>query len=234
MIDLSFPARDTVYSSTVLRELEEIGVDGLYAEAATTGLKIIFVGKGCRGYVVRGRIRGLEAAMKILRTDTVLGGLDKEAEATEMANRIGVGPRLLGRSQHVLVLEYVEGKHLGEWVEGLAVAEVDALKNVLRKCFLQARLLDELCLDHGELSDARKHVIIKPDLEPVLIDFGKARIKSKPSNVTSFFSYITFGPQSRKILQMLEVRDPPIHVSQRYKRDLDEESFDELMAALNL
>ncbi|MCS7132802.1 MAG: hypothetical protein N3F65_02855 [Nitrososphaeria archaeon] len=234
LIGLSFPAREINYSLMVLGELEEMGVDGVYSEATAAGLRIAVIGKGYRGYIVKGRMRGLDAAVKILRTDAALGGFDREAELTMMANGIGVGPKLLGSSQHALVLEYVEGKHLGKWIEELSVDEVDALKNVLRKSFLQARSLDGLGLDHGELSDARKHVIVKPDLEPVIIDFGKARIKGRPSNVTSLFNYITFGQQSGKILQMLGVREPPIHVSQRYKRDPGEKSFNELMAALNL
>ena len=234
VMELSFPAKDRDYSSTILEELEEIGIDGIYAKPAIDGLKIIFIGKGYRGIVVKGRLRGFDAAIKILRTDTAVGGLDKEAEATEMANQIGIGPKLLGYSRHVLILEYIEGKHFGKWVEELAIEKTDVLKDVLSKSLLQARSLDRLGLDHGELSDARKHIIVKPSLDPIIIDFGKARIKNRPSNVTSLFSYIAFGPQSKKILQMLRVSDPPIYASRRYKRDFDEESFSALMEALNL
>ncbi len=234
IMELAFPAKDRDYSLMILRELEEIGVDAIYVEFLADSLRIAFIGKGYRGIVIKGKTRGLDVAIKILRTNTAIRDLSKEAKATEMANSVGVGPKLLGYSRHVLVLEYVEGIGLGKWINGLAIEEVHVLKNVLRRCFLQARSLDVLGLDHGELSDARKHVIIRSNLDPVIIDFGKARIRDRPSNVTSFFSHIAFGPHSEKIMQMLGIREPPVDASRNYKRRFDEESFAELMKRLNL
>lgn len=234
LLKLSFPARKMDYSLKVLSELEEVGVDGIYVEEASTGLEIVIVGKGHRGIVVKGRMMGVEAAIKILRTDTKFAGLDREAEATAAANMVGVGPKLLGHSQNALIMEYIFGEHFGKWVDGLDIKDRDVLRRVLRRCFLQARALDILGLDHGELSDARKHVIVAPDLNSVIIDFGKARVKDRPSNVTSLFSYTVFGPNSRKIIQMLGLEDPPIYASKNYKRSFDEKSFHELMVALKL
>ena len=234
LLELSFPTRSPEYAATILRELEEIGVNGIYLVEKPSFSRLMILGKGYRGIVVRGAMRNLDVAVKILRTDSPLASLFREAEATKLANEVGVGPRLLGYSSHVLVLEFIDGVSIGDWLENLEYAEVDLLKNVLRKCFHQAKALDEIGLDHGELSDARKHIIVKRDLNPVIIDFGKSGLRKKPSNVTSLFSYLTYGPQSEKTLSMLEVSEPPINEVKEYKRRMDSESFEKLLQALNL
>ena len=43
--------------------------------------------------------------------------------------------------------------------------EYEKLRTVLRKCFEDARKLDLIGLDHGELNNLRKHVIVKPNLK---------------------------------------------------------------------
>ncbi len=236
LTELAFPSKSLEYAVLVLEELRKIGVNGLYVvrlrESVTP--EPVVLGRGYRGIVFRGRMRGRDAAIKILRTDSTLADLLLEAEATRLANRVGVGPKLLGYSPRVLVLEFVEGIAFGKWIERLETGKAGFLKKVLRKCFFQARALDEAGLDHGELSDARKHVIVKSDLTPVIIDFGKASKRRKPSNVTSLFSYITHGPGSEKILNTLGIRAPPMKEIREYKRKMDDQSFRKLLRALNI
>jgi len=233
-LSLSFPSKSVEYALMILDELEEIGVSEIYFVERAGSLAPLVLGKGYRGLVVRGRVEGRPAALKILRTDTSINGLLREAEATSLANSVAVGPRLLGSSKHVLALELIEGSSIDSWLKDLPEERAANLRIVLRRCFEDARRLDEIGLDHGELSDAKKHIIVRSNLKPVIIDFGKASRARKPGNVTSLFSYFSFGPHSRKVLGMLGVRDPPLAHVKRYKRELSRSSFRDLLRALNL
>jgi len=233
LLELSYPSRDLGYASMILEELEGCGVDGIYVEVEGGG-ELVKLGKGYRGVVFRGRMRGEDVALKVLRTDSTLRDLIEEAENTKLANSVGIGARLRASSKHVIALEYIDGVDLDTWLKGLDVGEVRSLKMVLASCFRQARALDEIGLDHGELGDARRHIILRRNLSPVIIDFGKASRRRRPSNVTSFFSYVTFGRHSSKILKMLGLSKPPIDSSRMYKLRMDEESFNKLLSSLNL
>ncbi|MCD6421618.1 MAG: serine/threonine protein kinase [Thaumarchaeota archaeon] len=233
-LSLSFPSKSMEYALMILDELEEIGVSEIYFVERAGSPAPLVLGKGYRGLVVKGRIEGRPAALKILRTDASINGLLKEAEATSLANSVAVGPKLLGYSKHVLALEFIEGSSIDSWLRDLPEEKASDLRIVLRRCFEDARRLDEIGLDHGELSDAKKHVIMRSDLKPVIIDFGKASRTRKPRNVTSLFSYLSFGPHSQKVLGMLGVRDPPLAHAKRYKRELSHSSFKDLLRAQNL
>ena len=233
LLELSYPSRELEYALMILKELCEIGVDGIYVEVERDG-ELLKLGKGYRGIVFKGRMGGEDVALKVLRTDSTLSDLFKEAENTKFANSVGIGAKLRASNKHVMVLEYIDGVDLDTWLRELEIREVQPLKKVLASCFRQARTLDEIGLDHGELSDAKRHIILRRDLSPVIIDFGKASKRRRPSNVTSLFSYVTFGRHSNKILQMLGLSRPPIESSKMYKHRMDEPSFNKLLNSLNL
>ena len=233
LLELSYPSRDLGYALMILKELEECGVDGIYIKAEGGG-ELVKLGKGYRGIVFRGKMRGEDVALKVLRTDSTIRDLIKEAESTRLANSVGVGAKIRASNRHVIALEYIEGVDLDAWLKGLDIGEVRLLKRVLTSCFRQARALDEIGLDHGELCDARRHIILRRDLSPVIIDFGKASRRRRPSNVTSLFSYVTFGRHSTKILQMLGLSKPPVDSSRMYKLRMDKVSFNKLLSSLNL
>lgn len=234
LLKLSFPSENLEYALKILEDLEGLGVREIAFVEVGERLDPLMLGKGYRGFVLRARLENRDAALKILRTDSTISSLEREAEATSLANSVGVGPLLLGHSSRVLVLELVEGISLDRWLEGLADRDLEKLKEVLRKCLEDARRLDGMRLDHGELSDVKKHIIVRPSLKPVIIDFGKASRKRRPSNVTSLFSYFAFGPHSRRILKMLGVDSPPLREVKEYKRRMNQEAFMKLIRALNL
>ena len=57
-------------------------------------------------------------------------------------------------------MELVEGDYLVDWVGGLGPGDVGLLRGALLDLMEQARRLDVAGLDHGELSSARRHVIV--------------------------------------------------------------------------
>ncbi len=230
---LAYPTMDEAYSEKILEELGELEVEGVYFTAKPR-LEPLRIGKGYRGVVLLARRLGEDVALKILRADAGISTLRREAELTSAANRAGVGPCLLGSAEHVLALEYIIGEDLDLWLGKADYSLRDIVRLVLRRCLEQARRLDEIGLDHGELSNARRHILVKENLSPVILDFGKASFSRKPHNVTSLFSYITYGPHSSKILEILDVSEKPLEVVREYKREGSRESFEKILKALNL
>jgi putative serine/threonine protein kinase len=234
ILHLSFPKRSIEYASRILDDLRNIGVESIAFVEAGGRLEPLMLGKGYRGFVIRGRLKGGDAALKILRTDSTIPSLRREAETTLMANHVGVGPKVLGFTDIVLALELIEGMSLDKWLNMLEEDRLSELKMVIRACFEDARRLDMIGLDHGELSDVKKHVIVRPGLKPVIIDFGKASLMRRPSNVTSLFNYFLFGPYSWKIRRMLGIERPSLDNARGYKIKLSDECFQRLMESLNL
>ncbi len=233
LTQLAYPSRTTDYAIRVLKELEELGVDSVYLNREPKP-SIKLIGKGYRGILLKACWNSLTIAVKILRVDSGISDLTREAEMMKLANSIGIGPRLFDYSNHVILMEYVHGVDLDKWLNQLSFEDVGLLKKVLTSILTQARKLDSIHLDHGELSNARRHIIIKEDFHPVILDFGKASLSRKPKNFTSVVSYLVFGPHHIKILKMMCVSDIPIQFLRVYKENPCDESFYRIIRALNL
>jgi len=215
-----------------LKELERLGVQAL----EFTGKKSIFdvpvLGKGCVGVVVVAYTNSGRAALKIRRVDADRKGMFHEGEMLRRANAIDVGPKLLDISENFLLMELVEGTHFPEWIESLERKENQSrvrlvLKDVLEQCYR----LDEAGLDHGELSNAPKHIIVDADDVPHLIDFETASINRRVSNVTSVCQYLLLGSQiADKVKEKLGKVDEKqlIQKLRTYKRERTKENFEKL------
>ncbi|MCL7389035.1 MAG: hypothetical protein LZ172_05560 [Thaumarchaeota archaeon] len=233
LIQLAYPSGAIDYAMKILRELREMNVDSVYVvHEPKPSLK--FIGKGYRGVILKARWKNKIVAGKILRIDSGISTLVREAEMMKMANSTFVGPLLFDYSEHVILMEYIQGVDLDRWLNNISHNDVYLLKVVLESVLVQTRRLDCISLDHGELSNARRHVIVREDLHPIILDFGKARISRKPKNVTSIVSYLIHGPHHNKILSMLEVKDFPILVLKNYKENPCEENFKKILRELNL
>ncbi|MEM1564194.1 MAG: RIO1 family regulatory kinase/ATPase [Candidatus Bathyarchaeia archaeon] len=218
-----------------IKELEKLGVTALEfcGEKQVSNLKVL--GKGCVGIVVKA-YRGNEAiALKIRRVDADRATMSHEAEMIKVANSVNVGPRLLGVSKNFLLMQFVEGFLLPEWLERRP--SKTRLKNVLRNVLEQCWRLDRTGLDHGELSHAPKHIIVDSQDKPVIVDFETASLNRKPSNVTSIaqFFFIS-GTVAQKIAQKLgeKNRDAVIEALRRYKADGNRQNFEALLSVCGL
>jgi putative serine/threonine protein kinase len=63
------------------------------------------------------------------------------------------------------------------------------LRGILLDLMEQARRLDVAGLDHGELSSARRHVIVSGGVARI-VDFESASVSRRCSNVTSMAQYL--------------------------------------------
>jgi putative serine/threonine protein kinase len=162
--------------------------------------------------------------------------MEAEGGFLRVANGVSVGPRLLGVSREVLAMELVEGSYLVDWVGGLGPGDVGRLRGVLLDLMEQARRLDVAGLDHGELSSARRHVIVSGGVARI-VDFESASVSRRCSNVTSMAQYLFFNRGMaggvRGVIPLPD-RDGLVAALSAYRRRPGEESFRRVLAASGL
>ncbi len=101
------------------------------------------------------------------------------------------------------------------------------LKNILEQCYR----LDETGLDHGELSNAPKHIIVDVEDVPHLIDFETASINRRVSNVTSVCQYLFLGSKiADKVKEKRGKVDEKelVNVLRTYKRERTRKNFEKI------
>ena len=128
-------------------------------------------------------------------------------------------------------MQLIEGDLLPEWLEKSMVTTTvkKVLSDVLEECFR----LDEIGLDHGELSKAPKHIIVDETLKPWIVDFETASDTRKPANLSAICHFL-FNSQSevaRNIAKTLGERDSSqiIGALHDYKRLRTRENFEEVL-----
>ena len=210
-------------------ELSGLGVVALEFQGSKNIFGAKVLGKGCVGIVVSA-LRGSErVALKILRTDAGRTGLEHEASMLKLANSANVGPALLGFSQTFLVTECVEGSLLPQWIQGLrGRGRKKRLEDVLTRLLEAGHRLDQVGLDHGELSRAPKHIIVTGQDEPKIVDFETASTKRRPANVTSIAQYLFIGSDLSKKIKRIKGpvgRRQLIVALKRYKDNRSSDNF---------
>ena len=230
---LCYPRYEREELGKRLQELERLGVQALEFTGQKNVFDVPVLGKGCVGVVVVAYTNLGRAALKIRRVDADRKGMFHEGEMLKRTNAIDVGPKLLEVSENFLLMELVEGTHFPEWIESIEGREEQwrvrlVIKDVLEQCYR----LDEAGLDHGELSNAPKHIIIDADDRPHLIDFETASINRRVSNVTSVCQYLFLGSQiADEVKEKLgEVNEKElIKALQTYKRKRIRENFKKIL-----
>jgi len=214
-------------------ELSGLGVSALEFQGSKNIFGTMVLGKGCVGIVVLALRENERVAVKILRTDAGRSNLDHEASMLRLANSVNVGPALLNASRNFLVMEYVEGLLFPDWVRGLkGRGRKRRLQGVLVALLEACYRLDQIRLDHGELSRAPKHILVDDRDQPELVDFETASNQRRPSNVTSIIQYLLVGSDLSKLIRRIR---GPLHRSaliaalKRYKKDRSFENFQKIV-----
>ena len=229
---LCFPKPSKEEFRRRLRQLSSLGVTGVLLDGPqkVNGLRVL--GKGCDSIVVKALMDGALVALKIRRVDSHVKTLIVEGENQMLANSVGVGARVRCFSEDFIVMDLVEGQHIDVFVRLAVEAEV---KKVVVDLLKQCRRLDVIGLDHGELSRAQKHIVVKPRLEPVIMDFGSSSRSRRPANVSSLFSYLFLSKTElstivRKKLGTVFSDEEAIKALREYKRSLSENSFTKVLS----
>jgi putative serine/threonine protein kinase len=177
-----------------LRELKQLKIIAIEFAGKKTIHGTPVLGKGCVGVVVKAFLGKRVVALKIRRVDADRKEMSHEAEMLEKANALDIGPRLVCVGRNFLVMEYVEGMLFPEWLK--KIRSKQRIRSVIHQALEQCWQLDKAGLDHGELSHAPKHIIIKPDNTPTIIDFETASTTRKTQNLTALTQYFFIANQT--------------------------------------
>lgn len=217
-----------------LRELEYLNITAIEFTGNKTVHNIPVLGKGCVGIVVKAHLNSKSIALKIRRIDADREEMRHESRMLKSANINGIGPKFLKQSRDFLVMEYIEGRLLPEWLKRTAHKRKirDVLRSVLEQCFQ----MDHEGLDHGELSHAPKHIIVR-DSAPVIIDFETASKLRRTQNVTAISQYFFMANQFASLIRRKfgSVDTEKLKEALRnYKTERTRESFETILQIVNL
>ena len=163
--------------------------------------------------------------------------MKNEAKLLKLVNSVNVGPKMIDVSKNFLVMEYIEGIKIVDWIESLkGTGSVKKLKSTIRKVLEDCYNLDQIDFDHGELSNISKHVIVG-NTKSTLIDFESSSVKRRPSNVTSVTQAIFIGSGMAKKIQKIyknPSKEKIISGLKQYKQEKSLENFENLLKILKL
>jgi len=192
---ICYPRFDNEEFRLRLKELRRLGVSAIEFSGRTKISDLIVLGKGHVSVVVVAYVDRARYALKIRRVDADRPDMSHETEMLKMANKVGVGPKFYGATKNFILMEFVEGVNLPEWVKMVkGRGRRDRVRRVLRSILEDCWKLDKSGLDHGELSRAPKHVIVEGD-RPRIIDFESASMTRRATNVTSICQFLFIGSQ---------------------------------------
>jgi len=230
---LCYPKASEAELESRLVELREHDVKAVEFAGDASAFNVPVLGKGFVGIVVTAHLDGQRVALKIRRVDADRLSLQHEAQMLVKANSVQVGPKLVSVSKNFLLMQLIDGAVLPDWLE--AHREKEHVHGVLNDVLEQCWRLDNIGLDHGELSKAPKHLIVDKQQKPWIVDFETASIDRKPANVTSVcqFLFTSGGAVARAVAEVLGERNRKeiINALRLYKNDRVRENFDRVLQA---
>jgi len=232
---LAFPKVKESEIKKRIVELKKIGITHVSFSGPLQIDKCHILGKGYVGMVILAKKSGNVVALKIRRVDSPRKNMSDEAKLLTIANKINIGPKFIKNSRNFLIMELIDGEKIIDWAKNSKTnskAIRSVINNVLRECYL----LDNIGLDHGELSTIDKHVIVEKNRNTI-IDFESSSTKRIPSNVSAATQAIFIGTGLAKIIRKkihVPRRDKIIRLVRNYKKLRTQESFDDLLHGLKL
>jgi len=193
---LCFPNPSEKELQSRVQELRSLGLRAIEfsGTASLFGVRVPVLGKGFVGVVVIAHMNGDRVAIKIRRQDAGRVDLLHEASMLSIANSVKVAPKLISASKNFLVMQLIDGELLPNWLK--THKDAASVKQVLREVLEQCFRLDQVGLDHGELSKAPKHLLIDKAGNPFIVDFETASAERRAANVTAVCQYLFGGNSS--------------------------------------
>ena len=234
---LTYPIISLRQAKFRILQLKQLGVDELVFEGHARIGRLGILGLGTVGIVVRARVEGRLCALKIRRTDANRPNMVEEVRIATLANRVGVGPEIYAHTKDMILMKLLESQEIVEWLKGLhGKGRREEVRQVLHSLLNQCRTLDIMGIDHGQLSNLRKHAVIAEG-KPWIIDFESAGTERKPRNVTTATQYLLVGgglsPLLRRTLGLRDAETLKRFLGE-YKRDLSDYSYSKILEYLKL
>jgi len=234
---LTYPHISLRQAKSRIKQLSALGVDELVFEGHAKVGRLGILGLGTVGVVVRARAGGELRALKIRRTDANRPDMEQEFRITTHANRVGVGPTVYSHTKDLILMKLLESQEIGHWLKSLSgTGRRERTKGLLHSLLNQCRKLDIVGIDHGQLSNLRKHAVVAEG-KPWIIDFESAGTTRKPRNVTTAAQYLLIGgavsPMVRRILGIRETKNL-LSLLAEYKRGLSDFAYVKILEHLKL
>ncbi|WP_455368592.1 hypothetical protein [[Eubacterium] cellulosolvens] len=221
-----------------IKELQSIGVKNVRLEGSKKIDGHQVIGKGCVSIAILADTASGLAILKIRRMDANRSDMFHEVQMLNFANTSSLGPILFHYSKNFILMEYIAGSLISEWLNNVRSFHLTKVKTVLKDILTQCHKMDTINLDHGELSNASKHVIIRtPDLKPVIIDFESASIHRRPNNLTSICQFIFKKKELLDIMQLsteLITSDDTKKILKDYKKTPSKINFNQVLKKYKL
>ena len=233
---LGYPKATRRELTNRISELKKLGIKGVSFTGEATLNNLHVLGKGYVGVVVLSKYKTKEVALKIRRIDSSRTEMYSEARLLRLANEVDVGPKLIASSKNFMIMEYLEGKKVINWISELkGRGSAAKLKSVIKKILEDCYNLDKIHLDHGELSHIHKHVIVGKSIN--IIDFESASVNRRTSNVTSATQSIFIGSGIANLVKKI-IKQPQkkrlITCLRKYKKDQSRKNFEAILRILGL
>lgn len=208
-----------------------------------TGTRVLgrrVVGKGYTGItaIALHRKHGI-GALKLLRLDSRRRSLEHEAKVIELVQNTGLAPRIFLHRDFYIFRDYIpvdSCSPVPSLLETLVTSgRVAELKALLRRILIALYNLDSLKVDHTELGRPGGHLFYCLD-GPKILDWDSARISNKPTNLSSFVSYLVYRFKYAKILRDILKYDTTqlIYSLKNYKGFYGLAEFTDVLRALGL
>jgi putative serine/threonine protein kinase len=235
---LTYPRPNLRHARSRIKQLVELGVERVTFEGRTKIGRLGLVGIGTVGLVVKGAGGGEEVyALKIRRADANRESMVEEFRLTQLANRVRVGAPAYGCTRDVMSMRYIRGVELEDYVRAATGrGSARRVRELAHGLLNQCRKLDLIGLDHGQLSNLRKHVIVDGET-PYIIDFESASQGRAPKNVTTAAQYLFVGSRvSPLIRRVLSIKgpDPMLEALRRYKGEMSDENYVRFLATFGV
>jgi putative serine/threonine protein kinase len=233
---ISYPNLSTSEFIKRIGEIQDLGITDIIFEGNTQIGKVSILGKGSVSIVLKVRIKNKTYALKIRRMDANRRTMLREASVHQIVNTIGIGPKLFKFSENLIIMEFIDGLNIIDWIRQQYLDKYRVLNivtNILKQCFI----LDMANINHGELSNLNYHIIVSYSDRVSIIDFESTSLnRKKSSNVTSASqSLFISGMISYYINNILNLlsKDRIIEKLRAYKRDQNVTNFDSLIQTIS-
>lgn len=233
---ISYPNLSTSEFITRIGEIQDLGITDIIFEGNTQIGKVSILGKGSVSIVLKVRIKNKTYALKIRRMDANRRTMLREASVHQMVNTFGIGPKLFKFSENLIIMEFIDGLNIIDWIRQQCLDKYRVLNivtNILKQCFI----LDMANINHGELSNLNYHIIVSYSDSVSIIDFESTSLNKKKSNNVTSASQSLFisGMISYYINNILNLlsKDSIIEKLRAYKRDQNVTNFDSLIQTLS-
>ncbi len=143
--------------------------------------------EGWRGVIYTGEYRGKKVSLKIAKSLENIEAINKEAGILETLKGKKEFPQILERGTGYFVYEFIEG------VPFKNIKDKKVIKEVLKRLVDIARFLDISGINHGELNNIEKNVLVNikdTNISVYLLDFDRGGISKKTHNVSQLIQVL--------------------------------------------